>query len=267
MKNLLKISLVFVIISLIYFSCEQPTQPDQATGRDVRIGDLAVSDVFTFSTSETGGGKLYSDTNCYTVETVINQDTTRTTTITFDPTCTFEDGYVRGGQIIINWEFGWLWDTTKVVTVTFNQYSLNGNVLAGEIEIRFLRGSIDNSPTHYIVEKDMSIELADQQGTTTWEGTRTIVWEQGAATIFNKSDNVVLIDLYKDGVNRNGEHYIAEGEDVKVDHTCGNGAKITDGIVTITKDDGTETIIDFGDGACDDSFTVTQNGTSVIINP
>ncbi|MBN2892832.1 MAG: hypothetical protein JXL97_13270 [Bacteroidales bacterium] len=269
MKNLFKFSFLLVFLTLLFIGCQPTTQPDQATGNDARHADLAVSDVFAFSTGETGGGKLFIDTACYTVETVINADTSRTTTITFDETCALDDGIIRGGQIIINWELGWIWDSTKVTTVTFNNFSRDGDVLAGELELRFLKGSIaqGTKPTHEIVEKGMSLILANEQGTTTWEGTRTIEWQSGILTLADKTDDVKLVDIYKDGINRNGEHYIAEGNSIRLDQTCGEGAKLTSGTLTITKDDGTETLVDFGDGECDDIFSVTQNGVTIEINP
>lgn len=268
MKTFLKISFALTIFIVFLVGCKPQIQPDQITGTDISQAELAISDVFSFSTSETSGEKL-SDTSFYSVETIINSDTTRTTKITFDTTCVFEDGVVRGGQIIIDWTLGWLWDSTKVTTVSFNQFSRNGNILSGELELRFLRGSQTDlgKPTHEIIEKNMSIELANNQGTTTWDGTRTVQWESGILTIANKTDDVKLVELFKDGVNRNGEHYIAEGEDLRVDHTCSNGTKITSGILIITKDDGTEATIDFGDGECDNNFTVTQEGQTVQITP
>lgn len=269
MKNLIKFSFLAVIVSIFAISCEPTPNPDQATGKDVRHADLAISDVFAFSTGETGGGKAFSsDSALYDVETVINPDTSRTTTITFDGVSTFEDGSIRGGQIIINWEFGWFLDSTKTTTVTFNDFSRDGNVVSGELELRFLKGSIagGTKPTHEVVEKNMKLVYATGE-TTTWEGTRTVKWESGIATIRDRTDDVKLVDLFKDGTNRNGEHYIAEGTSLRIDNTCEGKAKMTSGTFTITKDDGTETLVDFGDGECDDIFTVTQGSMTITIKP
>ena len=269
MKKLLKFSFLAIVLSIFAFGCQTPTQPDEATGKDVRAVDYAVSDVFAFATSETDGNKATLDT-IFDTETTIEGDI-RTTTITFDGITVFPDGIIRGGQIIIVWEIGWLWDTTKTTTVTFNDFSRNGDVLSGTLELSFLRGNIvsGTKPTHEIVSKNMLLVYAADAGTVAWEGTRTVVWEAGIVTIRDKSDDVKLVNFNKDGTNRNGEHFIAEGVDLRVDNTCDGGkkARVVSGIFTITKDDGVVTTIDFGDGECDNSFTVTQNGVTVTITP
>ncbi|MEA3450917.1 MAG: hypothetical protein U9Q83_03330, partial [Bacteroidota bacterium] len=123
MKNLLKISFLAILMAIFTFGCQKTFDPDQATGNDVRVADLAVSDVFTFSNSETDQSKsVLPDTNGFTKDIVENDDGTITTTLTFDPTFSFNDGVVRSGKIIITWQPYWRTDSTKQASATFDNF-------------------------------------------------------------------------------------------------------------------------------------------------
>jgi len=266
---IMKIITKFALLSLLLFafiSCQKPAQPDAATGRDISNADRAVSDVFAFAMGETGGKNIKVD-ECFTSETVANVDTSWTTTITFT-NCLGQDGTTRNGKIILVWKAGWMRDSTKITTVTFDDYSINNDTIAGTLEFSYVGGTVTN-PIHKIVEKNMKITFSNGD-IVTWEGTRNIEWLEGFLTFGDKTDNKHSVDIYKDGYNRKGEHYIAETSTTPliVSNTCGdNKTHVNSGIITITKEDGTVTTIDFGTDDCEDSFTVTQNGISIVVNP
>jgi len=260
MKNLLKFSLALMLIAVFAISCDPIAEPDQATGRDVHIGELAVSDVFTFTNGETDGDEkaLLDDDDCFEKETEVLGDGSFQTILTFDETCTMTDGVVRGGQIIINWKTGWRMDSTKIVTVTFNKFSRDGNVLSGTINIQLV--SLLNKEFK-ITETDMKVLLTSQEEMT-WSGTRTVVWTAGYLTPKVKTDDVKTINFVKDGVNRNGEKYNAEGIDLIVSGTCDDGkTRITGGkfIITNITNNNQVTTVEFS--GCSDTFTV--NGIEV----
>lgn len=265
----MKIITKLVLISLLFFaiiSCEKPVEPDAATGRDITNADRAVSDVFAFAVGETGGKNLKVE-ECFSSETVANPDTSWTTTITFT-NCLGQDETLRNGKIILIWKAGWLRDSTKVTSVTFDKYSTNNDTISGTLEFSYIGGTVAN-PIHKIVEKNMKITFSSGD-IITWEGTRTIQWLEGYLTFGDKTDNKHSVDIYKNGYNRKGEHYIAETDNTPlvISNTCGdNKTHVNSGIITITKDDGTVTTIDFGNTDCEDSFTVTQNGVSIVVNP
>ena len=261
MKKLFKLSLVAFLIAILSFGCDKLSEPDEATGRDVHLGELAVSDVFTFTDGETGGDKKDAkyDTTCVDKETEQNQDGSFTTTLTFTDSCDIGDGVVRSGQIIITWEAGWRGDTTKQVTVTFNDFSRDGNTLSGNLVIQRTDDAINR---YQVAENNMKIVLKSSEEIT-WTGVRNVEWKEGFLTIMNKDDNVKMITFNREGVNRNGEEFTAEGIDLKVSNKCDDHkTRIVDGVIEInnlTLDQ--ETTVEFN--GCSDSFII--NG--VEVNP
>ncbi|MBN2662626.1 MAG: hypothetical protein JXR68_03160 [Bacteroidales bacterium] len=260
MKNLFKLSLITAFFLLMLFSCDPITEPDQATGRDVHVGELAVSDVFTFTNGETdGGGKAFAeDTSCYQRETEQLGDGSFQTTLTFNNACTMSDGVVRSGQIIIDWEFGWRLDSTKIVVVTFNEFSRDGDVLSGTINIQLLSRI---NKEYQITENDMKILLSTQEEVT-WSGTRTVKWDEGFLTPLDRYDDVKTVNFNKDGVNRNGEKFTSEGVNLVVSNTCDDGkTRIIAGKITITNNtnNNQQTTVEFN--GCSDTFTI--NGIEI----
>lgn len=262
MKNLLKFSLFAIIFAIFTFSCDKVTAPDQATGKDVHVGELAVSDVFTFTNSDTddGGKSALADSACYSRKTVQNTDGTFTTTLTFSDSCTLSDGVVRSGEIIINWEYGWRVDSTKQATITFNEFSRDSNVISGKITIKLeSRVLLKYSMT----ENGMKVTLSTGEEVT-WSGTRTIQWSEGFITPRDRYDDVVTVNFTREGVNRNGESFIAEGKDLEITSTCDDGKmRITSGTIEITNITNNNSITTVEFNGCSDSFTV--NG--VEVNP
>jgi hypothetical protein len=271
MKNIVKISIFALLISIAAISCKKQIDPDQATGDDIRHADLAVSDVFTFTTGQTDNNTKEatenSDTTCFTKNTVLNPDSSFTTTINFNPNYKCKDGISRSGEIIINWQKGWRRDSTKYATVTFNKYSRDGRILSGNLKIKLIsaKPSAQNPPKYKIVENNMKILFPNGQETS-WEGTRTVEWLSGFLTPKDRTDDVKKINFNTNGVNRKGQNYTAYGKNLTIDNSCGTTgrARITMGTITILKNN-IKTIIDFGDGECDDSYTITQNNITITI--
>lgn len=267
MKTLLKFTLLSAILALLAFGCKKPVQPDQATTNDVRTAELAQSDVFTFSQQANGNGKAFSkDSSCYNIDIDDNGDGSFTTTFTFDSSCNYPDGVVRSGQIIINWTPGWRFDSTEHATVSFNNYTRDSVVLSGTITIKFKSFSLDSSLTYSMTEDKMNLKFPDGK-TTSWSGTRTVEWTYGFKTRFDRTDDVRKVNFHRDGINRNGEKYTADGSDLLIKNSCGDSHKshIVSGIIVIKKGDQTTTV-DFGNGDCDGTFTITQNGVTITVN-
>ena len=264
MKNFIKLFAFIAILAIFVWNCEKPTQPDQATGRDVKNADLAVSDIFTFSNGETDeGGKAFldsADDKCYTVELDTNDDGTFTTTIEFDGTeCS--DGVVRAGKIIITWMPGWRINTGKYATVTFDNFTRDGNSIDGNLKI--YREDL-TSISYKMEENDMSFTYADGKKVT-WSGWRSVEFIAGFASHQDKTDDIKIVNFERSGTNSNGEDFTANGENLTLNATCGSDTKITKGTITIIKGDVT-TVVDFGDGECDNTYTITQNGTSIEVS-
>lgn len=268
MKKLFKMSFFIALVSIAVLGCnDKDFTPDRATGKDVTLADLAVSDVFTFTTSVTsGGGKATSDfDDCYDLDINVTEGIT---TITFKENAEFPDGIKRSGKIIINWHPGWLTDSTKSVSVSFDKFKRDGNQLEGKISFMFTSaGNVIEAitkPGYKFIEENMILTLADNKGMVKWSGVTNIKWDNGFSTILNRFDDEFLLDVVKNGVNRNGEEYKVASTNVKIISSCGNVAEAVSGKSVISKGSN-QIIINYGDGQCDNSYTITQNGVTITV--
>lgn len=267
MKNLSKLLILLAILSISLFSCKKDTV-DQATSDDVRVADLAVSDVFTYTSSEANTKKDDSDEeDGMTVNTSFNTGSASwTTTITFD-NYTPTDGVTRNGQIQIVWKAGWFWDSTKTVTVTFNNFSRDSVILSGELLINHYLSVTDSvgTPKNRIEENNMKLTFPDG-AIVTWDGWRTIEWKSGWITQNIFSDNMFEINWHKEGVNRLGDAFSGDGAGLIQDMSC-NKRGFTAGIITILKGNGDTFTINFGDGSCDGTYTIISGDNTIEVTP
>ena len=270
MKHLMKFFIFVTVISLSLWSCKTSvdTTGDQATSQDVRAADLAVSDVFTFTSDQTDNtSKALSDSTAgMRVNTAFDSTFMGfITTITFT-NYTPNDGITRNGQIIIKWNKGWFLDTLKYVDVTFNKFTRDSMSLSGELKIRKTLAFGDSSmhPGRRVDAINMVITYPDNS-TIKWNGWRTILWKSGWLTFHDRSDNVFEINWHKKGTNRLGKAFTGDGRNLILDMSCKKD-KFTAGTITITKADGKKFTIDYGDGACDGTYTITSGKNTVQIN-
>lgn len=268
MNNLSKILIFIALISLSLWSCKKESV-DLASSEDVRAADLAVSDVFTFTSSETNSKKSDTTSNQDGMMVVREFNITSaswTTTITFD-NYTPTDGVTRNGQIQIVWKLGWFWDSTKTVTVTFNEFSRDSVVLSGELHINHYLSATDTigTPKNRIDEINMKLTFPDGANIT-WEGWRTIEWKSGWLTNNIFKDNKFEINWHKEGLNRRGDAFSGDGAGLIQDMSC-NKRGFTAGIITILKGNGDTFTVDFGNGACDGTYTVTSGNNIIEVTP
>ncbi len=267
MKHLMKLFIFVAVISVSLWSCKTDTTSDQATSQDIRAADLAVSDVFTFSSNQTdNSSKAFADsTDGMQVSTRLDSTFGLVTTITFT-NYTPADGVTRNGQIIIKWKKGWFLDTTNYVDVTFNNFKRDSMSLSGELKIRKTLALGDSSIKlqRRVDEINMVITYPDNS-TVKWNGWRTIQWLSGWATVGIRSDNKFEINWHKVGTNRLGKTFSADGQHLVLDMSCKKD-KFTSGTITIVKADGRKFTIDYGDGACDGTYTITSGKSTIQIN-
>lgn len=256
MNNILKLTLFIIFITAIFISCDEVAEPDKVTCEDIQIGELIISDVFSFTSSETDEDKNnITDTTCFEKETELLGDGSFVTTLTFNDSCAITNSVTRGGQIIINWELGWRGDSSKIVDITLVNFVRNNSTLNGNLKIQLLNFL---NKKYQISENDINITLNSDQ-VVTWSGVSTVEWVSGFLTLKNKYDDEKIINYSRDGVNRNGEKFSTEGTNIQVSNTCYDGvSRITSGKIIITNisNKNQKTKVEF-DGCSDDNFTVT----------
>lgn len=265
MKNIINTSILLILLSVSLFSCKKTTL-DEATTKDVRVADLAVSDVFTYTTTETDNTKSVEKVDGMTVDVIFDeQSESWITTITFENFLP-ADGVLRNGSIIIKWQNGWFWDSTKTTIVTFNNFSRDSMSINGELQIRHTVSIEDGlivRPGNRIDEKNMVLTYPDKS-TVKWNGWRTIEWKSGWLTMLDKTDNVYEINWNKEGTNSLGETFTGEGNDLILDMGC-NFQSFTAGTINIVKADKNEFSIDYGDGDCDGTYTITSGKRTIEV--
>jgi hypothetical protein len=169
--------------------------------------------------------------------------------------CTGLDGRVRTGQIFITYT-GRYRDTGTIITITPQDYRVNGYLLGGTKTITNL-GLNDLGQVHFSVVVNGTITAPGNAWTSTWNGNRIRTWVEGANTL-TRWDDAYSITGSGSGVNRNGIHYsMSITSPLRAEVGC---RWIVSGSMTIYPDDHPERVIDFGNGECNNGFTVTVDG-------
>jgi len=243
----------------------QDAQQDEVD--DIATAQLSVSDpVGRIAMTEDGR------VTCAKITTEIATDkSSGTVVIDFDTKpngdpnpdgCTDPKGNKRKGKITIHWEGGRWFHVGAIITITLNNYSINGVVINGT-------RSLHNVTTNIL----MPTWTVTAEHTATWPNgdtaSRTVhktrVWNISAGTItVTKTDGA---DNAASGTNRHGKSYtvqITAGVVFKL--SCGESKVYlpVSGTKVITFDSKVVTI-DFGSGDCDNTFTVTFENKSRII--
>ena len=261
------LGLLVALISVSLFSCKN-NAVDQATSDDVKVADLAVNEVFTYTSSETGTSKLAMDEdNGMDVDIDIDSASGKGITLISFQNYQTRNGHTLNGQIKIEWQLGWFTDSTKSASVTFINYKRDSIGIEGYITIRHsftITENLEFHPVYKITESNMKITLPDGKNAT-WSGTKEIEWLSGWKTRFLRSDDIYKINWQKNGTNRNGVGFTATGTDIKYDATC-TKFPLTEGKISIVTDEGKSLEINYGDGECDGSYTVTVGNSTIVVD-
>lgn len=176
--------------------------------------------------------------------------------------CEGPDGKFRRGKIIIE-RSGFFWLDDVTATYTFENYFVNDNQLIGT---KTYTGAFNEDLTYtstFIAEGQ--IILANEAGIITWNSNRTRVITEGAAT-WGFADNRVEITGSSSGTTSDSTVFSLEITEPLVRiYQSGCFRHYVAGIIEITKADGTEITINYGDGTCDNLAEVTIDGVTRII--
>ncbi|MFM7814464.1 MAG: hypothetical protein ACKO66_08105 [Flavobacteriales bacterium] len=225
---------------------------DNSTAENLFNDLFKVSDDISSNTS----GIREDEIGCIDTIIVDTASTPRSVLIDFgDDACTGLDGRVRTGQVFITYT-GRYRDTGTIITITPQNYRVNGYLLSGTKTVTNL-GLNAQGQLHYSVVVNGTITAPNNAWTASWSGNRTRTWLEGAETL-TRWDDVYTITGSGSGVNRNGIHYsLSITNPLRVEVGC---RWIVSGSMTIYPDDHPERLIDFGNGECNNGFTVTVDG-------
>lgn len=276
-KHKLTVVMAMVTITLFFLSCNN----NDAVLEDINVLELvtleasveevesiadsyslyAVSSLEFESTSTTGKttssgktvlGKGCKDRSgffpdCAVFEEVTENDIT-TTTIAFPDDCEDPNGDIITGTITIVKSTS---DTDKSRTITFDTFTVNGYIINGTKTHEYTAENENENPQ---MEGTVNITIETDEGTITKEGTRLIEVTVGGDTDTHKDDEKTIT----------GSHLFtdAEGNTKTVEITTAlvkpaECKYIAEGVKEYTEN-GETSILDYGDGTCDDIATLTE---------
>ncbi|MCF6366283.1 MAG: hypothetical protein L3J35_08785 [Bacteroidales bacterium] len=251
--NLFKILSVFFALGLFALaSCEKP-DPDAQSAEDDARGSYIMADAFAVGNTEAGGTGKASLPAC--VDVYRNQ--TDTIVLTFN-NCDYL-GSVRSGSLIINYTRLDIGARAVNIIITFDNYTIDGIAVEGKITTTF--GGTYIRPEINVVAENMSATFTDNK-TISWSSDKTFTIVSGFGD-GNISTNIIEMSGTASGINRQGKSYSSVYNKVRIERSCTAGYPVS-GTVTIESDKGTS-VIDYGNGTCDKTITVTNNGVTVEV--
>jgi hypothetical protein len=171
--------------------------------------------------------------------------------------CMDNRGNVRTGQLKFTYD-GRRFQVGSTITVEAVNYAVNGIKLEGIRSLTNITGSTDASPKFNAVLACGKATFPDGQ-VALRESNITWQWDRGATAAL--TDDVLTINpASASGKTRGGRAYtVTVLEALKYKRFCGMAV---DGIKKYVLDNSKEITIDYGDGSCDKSLTITVNGVT-----
>jgi len=288
MKTVLKIFVAASLIGLVNSSCKKDLEDgfstDQLVAVDQNQADNEADDVGNIedqtleaNTAALGTGRIaVNDTvlteNCATVTiTPKGSNPTGTITIDFKNGCMCKDDRMRKGKIISKFT-NRLRVPGAEITTSFDGYGVTRK--GGSEYVLFDNSSTKTTKTVDApatitdgavlrIDREVNMKLVLPGGSNfSYSGIRQMVWNLGQ--LANRWDNVYTTKKgsTQSGVDRKGRNYtMTVDTDVVRKAECAflGIYKPVSGQITIQHDTKTK-VVNYGDGACDNSVDVTING-------
>jgi hypothetical protein len=187
----------------------------------------------------------------------------RVMTIDYGTGTVCNDGKLRSGKLVVTWT-GRYRDVGTVITITPDNFYQNGNHIEGTKTITNNGRNSSNNLTFSVVVSNAKITTADGK-IRTWSATRSREWISGESTPLNPSDDVYLITGSSNGVNANGKTFTSTiTQALRFDLSC--QYRLTAGEVEVVPEGKTARVVNYGNGACDGSFTVKIGSRTITVN-
>jgi hypothetical protein len=213
----------------------------------------------SFKTDQAGG--ILSDS--VTVSYICKGDT-NSYVIDFGTSgITCKDGKVRKGKVKFT-RIGSPWTANTVRTTTTDGYSVNGNSVDATRSVTFNGLTATNGHPSWNITATYTITLADGSGTVSGSTNRLREWSVGSSTPYDRTDDVFVVSGTASGSKASGVSYDVEiTTPLTIKVSC---HQIVSGVIKITPSGKLARTIDFGNGDCDDSVTVTIGKKSKTIS-
>lgn len=240
-----------------------PVDVDYSAASDNARAQDAFDDMLTqVDQAATDNGLRENEDGCDPTITIDTVAMPHTMDIDFGSVnCTANNGRQRRGTLHVTFTGGYRHPGT-VITITPVNYYVNDNHVEGTKTITNM-GEDQNGHLYYTIVVDGTVTAADNSWTHTHHAERVRTWIQGSDTQ-TWLDDVYLITGGGEGVNRHGRHYTTQITNaLRIELNC--AWKVTQGTVVVTPDDKPARTIDYGNGSCDGTYTVTVNGQTFTV--
>jgi hypothetical protein len=263
MKKLIFNTTILLCSVLILSSCKKDKEetPDQTIIGETSAAQSDFDDLQKEAEDimeQKNSGTLRIAANpCFTF--VWDSTVTQTITLTFDSTLC--RGRTRNGQVIIHYTGKYRTPGT-VVTITLNNYSVNGHYIQG-------KKVITNNGVNASGKYSYSVKVSDVAGTgfaklifpdgtyIDWKSDRTNTWDQGSSSLTLLDDEWVINGIFS-GVSREGVNFSGSLSSLRYKIACWYSYIFypESGSLSVTTPEGTRSL-DFGDGTCDKNVKFT----------
>ena len=183
-----------------------------------------------------------------------------TITVDFGTGCVDNRGNVRKGKLILTYD-GWRFEPGSTVVLTTENYFVNDIKLEGTRTLTNIQGSTKDAPRYNVVLTNGKATFSD--GTFSERVSNiTLEWVRGA----NATEDFLLVDESStaNGKTRSGRIYsVSLLKALVYKRYCGVAVE---GVKRFLLDGEKEIVIDFGNGTCDKSVSITVNGVSQNIS-
>jgi hypothetical protein len=196
----------------------------------------------------------------YPCASITHDEIAKTITLDFGTSCVGPYGRTRSGKMNIQYS-GELNDNVSNRIITFENYSVNNKGVIGQIELRDIAENLDGTIQSTKKLVDLTVSFPNGK-TVTYNGSRTRLWMEGLRDE-DPTNNVFEITGSIEGLWSTGRSFTHKiVEPIIIDWSCASAGKFAriSGLVEIEKLNGfisrTRTI-NYGNGECDNSITVT----------
>ena len=272
MKRAIYLLLSTFLFAVIFTKCQQDTETSGPVTSDVQDAqnEAVTESVFEDLDDVTYYGDVYTTENgriandeespIHCANVSIDRES-KTITIDFGDGCQDPFGRVRSGKIIITFT-DHLFMPGAQQTVTFENYSVDSI----QVEGIFTKTNISED-----LRDTLKYEVKLEGGKLTWPdgtfATRNADWINKRIRALNPINDVRIHDGNASGVTRSGANYTVQiTKPIVWMRGCLPHKRVfipVEGIKVKTIEGGPTITIDWGDGTCDNLYTVTKDGINL----
>ena len=190
--------------------------------------------------------------SCTTI-TISTNGNGGTIILDFGNSCTLNNGAVVSG--IINIVYGPIISGTRTINYTFEDYTYNGNSVAGGGEILREISNTNGNPQSTVNEV-ITVNFPNSDVSATRDGLRVVEWVQGFSS-GTWTDNVYEVSGNWDTTFNSGFNRTGTVTQVLVRRLS---CLFVESGTLVIEQQGQTAEIDWGDGTCDNKATLTYNG-------